>query len=293
MILDSIKQFFTKDNYSMKKAQVYEFLDLTINTITDDIIPSLNNIKETKNLKRIKDNKYFTFIYKECGIKATDNYKAIDKLLEFFTEIQKSNTDLSKIVDNYFQDIVTNKSMSIRSAAIMRILTDIATISAYTSDLLIYLITDEKDTNLPKINFKRVTENAGSYISVMKNYYANYDKILKDIKNIPDDNISIPTDDTNGSNTSMISTFLNKFSIPLPGSNGFIHNPIYHFRMWLVDLDTRKYENLKEKKKYIELKVQELKLREQNENSPELRKQIEYYEDKIAQMEYKMARLKD
>jgi hypothetical protein len=58
--------------------------------------------------------------------------------------------------------------------------------------------------------------------------------------------------------------------------------------MWLVDREMDKYESLKDTKKLIELRINELKLKERETRDPKLEKQIEYYEDKLASIEYEI-----
>lgn len=286
MLLSSIINFFTDTTFTMKKSDAYKYLEFTINSIKDDIIPTLNNIKDSKNLKQLKNNHFFTYIYKQSGISAKDNYQAIERYVEFFTKIEKSYSVLKKLIDNHMQEVMTNKSMSVKSAAILRVLTDISSLTMYMPDLCIFVLTDEKDSDLPKITFKRVKENFANFIEIIKTYYKTYDKTLKDIEYLPDDNIT-PDD----AEKNLIQAMLGRYGADLPSSKGFIGNPIYHIRLWWVDRQIAAYENLKQKKQLLELKVMELKLREQNENDPALRKQIEYYEDKISKMEYALVKL--
>ena len=73
------------------------------------------------------------------------------------------------------------------------------------------------------------------------------------------------------------------------GTTNFTGNPIYHFRKFLVDLELKKLESLKDRKRLIELKLTELKQKQQgNPDDPKLKKQIEYYENKLEQIEHKI-----
>jgi len=74
----------------------------------------------------------------------------------------------------------------------------------------------------------------------------------------------------------------------LPTTN-FVGNPIYHFRKFLVDLELKKLESLKDRKRLLELKLAELKQQQAGKpNDPKLQKQIEYYEKKLEQVEHKI-----
>ena len=63
--------------------------------------------------------------------------------------------------------------------------------------------------------------------------------------------------------------------------------------MWLIDRDIAKLEALKDKKRLIELRIMELKIEEKSGEDGDLSKQIEYYEDKLANIEYKIEKLEE
>jgi len=72
-------------------------------------------------------------------------------------------------------------------------------------------------------------------------------------------------------------------------ATNFIGNPIYHLRLFLVDLSLMRLENLKEKKRLLELKLLELKSRQSGDiNNEKLRKQIEFYEEKLNKLDMKI-----
>lgn len=74
----------------------------------------------------------------------------------------------------------------------------------------------------------------------------------------------------------------------LIGSSGFIGNPIYHIRLFLTDLEVNQYKKLEDEKRLLELKVAELKAKQQGNEDPDLQKQIEYYEQEIKKTEDKI-----
>jgi len=71
-------------------------------------------------------------------------------------------------------------------------------------------------------------------------------------------------------------------------ATNFIGNPIYHIRLFLVDLSLMRLENLKEKKRLLELKLLELKSRQAGHNDEKLKKQIEFYEEKLNKLDMKI-----
>jgi len=70
----------------------------------------------------------------------------------------------------------------------------------------------------------------------------------------------------------------------------FIYNPIYHIRLFLVDLEELRLERLKDSKRLLELRLLELKNRANTENDPKLKEAITYYENKLEKIDRKIER---
>lgn len=70
----------------------------------------------------------------------------------------------------------------------------------------------------------------------------------------------------------------------------FIGNPIYHIRLFLIDLEQLRFERLKESKRLMELRILELKQKEANNDDPKTKKAIAYYEDKLNKLDMKIER---
>ena len=70
----------------------------------------------------------------------------------------------------------------------------------------------------------------------------------------------------------------------------FIYNPIYHIRLFLVDLEELRLERLKDSKRLLELRLLELKNRANTENDPKLKEAITYYENKLEKLDRKIER---
>lgn len=277
-LIDTIQSFV----YSTRKDVAYTFLDHIMRNMNEELLPSFDAIIATKNLDVIKKNKIFPIVYKNANIVASDNYKALEKMRESFTYISKQHSNLKTLIDRDMQDTLINKTMNAKSAAIVKILQDIAAMNSYMLDLLYYLIVDERITNLPKIKLKRIKEDIPKFTEMFKVYGYNFGTLIEEVRKVSDE--PLPEDKTR---IDVIDAILNNNGklVNLPAA-GFVNNPIYHFRMWLVDRDVKKYESLKEKKQLIELRLMELKLEQEDAHDPNLSKQVKYYEEKLADIEY-------
>ena len=277
-LIETIQSFV----YSTRKEVAYEFLDRLMINMKEELLPSLDSIIASKNLDVIKKNTLFTKIYKNCNIVASDNYKALEKYRECFVFIASQHSALKTLIDRGMQDTLVNKTMNAKSAAIVKVLQDLASMNSYMLDLLYFLILDEKLTNLPKIKLKRIKEDIPKFTEMFKVYGFKLKTIIEEIHKVSEE--PLPEDKTR---IDVIDALLNNTGklVDLPVS-GFVNNPIYHFRMWLVDRDVKKYESLKEKKQLIELRLMELKLEQEDDSDPNLTKQVKYYEEKLADIEY-------
>lgn len=277
-LIETIQSFV----YSTRKEVAYEFLDRLMINMKEELLPSFDAIIASKNLDVVKKNKLFTTIYKNSGIVASDNYKALEKYKECFAFIAAQHGSLKNLIDRGMQDTLINKTMNAKSAAIVKLLQDLAAMNSYMLDLLYFVILDEKLTNLPKIKIKRIKEDIPKFTEMFKVYGFKLKTIIEEIHKVSEE--PLPEDKTR---IDVIDALLNNTGklVDLPVS-GFVNNPIYHFRMWLVDRDVKKYESLKEKKQLIELRLMELKLEQEDDSDPNLSKQVKYYEEKLADIEY-------
>lgn len=284
-LFDSLKGFIG----TMKKESVYDYTDLLFQNINDGVLPSFRSVLETPNLKVIKNNKYLSLFANQAELGTRDNYIALQKLEKTFIHISNSQKDIKKLLDAHFPKLMVNNVVRARDAAIVKFLQDLFSMTNYILDLLYFILIENNETDLPKIKLDRIKNGIGDFVTLYKAYSKPIDKILIEIAKMSDEEIPSELDQVL---LEMKEKQLAKNgSLPnLPYSN-FIGNPIYHIRMWLIDKDFQKVESLKIKKQLIELKLMELKLEQNGEKDPALSKQIKYYEDKLAGIEYEIEKL--
>lgn len=272
-------------NHTIKKIEVTKNLENTLGAINDDVIPMLDSLIKNGNISIIKDSLILKSIKYTSGIKSKDNKELLVKIKGIIVNISKAGKNLEKIVSDNLSDIVTDKTATVQDGAILKIVSDITSLCMYIMDFgyLVLIQGKSANTDLPKITLDQIKAGIPAFASILKSYGKDFNKSITELAKLPSNSLFI--DDTK---VSMLEKIVSKFSktIPVPNTTGFINNPIYHFRMWLADNDVAKYESLKEKKKLIELKVLELKLEQDGDNNPKLLQQIEYYENKVATMDY-------
>ena len=274
-------------NHTVKKEELVKNLENTLGALNDDVIPMLDNMVKNGDLDVIKNSPIMNSIKYSSGIKSKDNKELLSKIKGIVVNISKSGKNLEKVVSDHLSEVVTDKTATVKDGAILKMVSDITSLAMFLMDFgyLVLIEGKSENTDLPKIKLQQIKDGVPTFAAILKSYSKDFNKSVNELAKLPSNSLYI--DD---SKVSMLEKIVSKFSrsIPLPNTDGFVNNPIYHFRMWLADRDVAKYESLKEKKKLIELKVLELKTKQDGEDNPKLSKQIEYYENKLSSMEYEI-----
>jgi len=291
-MLQSLLNFFHSMNHTTKKEDVLTNIKRTFDNLNNEVLPTLSNVIENVgNSDVIKKNNNIKLLAISAGIKSKDNKDTLVKLKAILTNIAKNDDLVEKLVNDKLPDVVTDKTVTVRDLAILKLASDLSNLTLFTLDFLYMILTDPKDSDFPKIKFQLIKDGMSDYGILIKTYSDKFTKKIETIGKIAD--LPLETDEHK---SSFFEKLLGKEGkvTNLPNVNNFVGNPIYHIRLWLVDREVKKYENLKDKKKLLELKVLELKAKEANEGeNPKLKKQIEYYEDKISSVEYEIAKIEN
>ena len=288
-MLSEILSIFGSFTGAMKKEAVQEYTDFLYTSINDEVLPTFTTILADKTLDVISKNVTLKNFAQMADLKTTNNYKTLEKMEDLFKTISKTQKQVKDLVNKHCSEVITNKDLKAKDAAIVKFLTDLYTLTSYTLDFLYFIIVDEKHSELPKIKFKKIREGLPNYITLFKAYSKFYTTMLEDIAAIDDETLKTDLDVVQQQMKEMILAKKSKL-VSFPLSN-FIGNPIYHIRMWRVDKEIEKLEALKTKKQLVELKITELRLEKDGGKDKNLSKQIKYYEDKLAGIEYKIEKI--
>lgn len=279
----SITPKFTTFN----KKSFIKSVDFLYNSLNLETIPAIENFAKA-NIDKINKSTFLKNAYKLMGIKG-NNTQATERLKEFFIEVADSEKLVRKEVQSV-RDVVVDKLTSVKEATLIKIVEDFNFLNLYVMDFLYMALVEGGDTDYPKVKIREIHEAVPTFVQIYK-FYSNgkIPGILKEIDDLPDINLNSTDNGGEGFLDTIVSKF--KFLKLLPATNGFIGNPIYHIRMWLVDREIAKYELLKEKRKELELKILELRYKDQGVKDPSIKQQIEYYENKLSRVEYDIAKI--
>jgi len=290
-MLKNLIDYFDKLNHTIKKEDVVTVIDETLDSLNNTVLPTLDAVIKDSTKDTLDNNQVLKRLTMLLGVKGTGRDTLV-KIKGILNNVNKFSKKIESLVNDELNDIVTDKTATVKDAAIIKLVNDINIITMYTNDILyvILLKGDSTSTDLTKARLKEIQDSIPTYANILKQFSRDFSKQLDNITKLSDDLINVEP-----KKIPFLEKLLSKkgSTIDTVDTNNFNGNPIYHIRMWLVDRDIAKYELLKDKKKLIELKLLELKLKQKQEDNPKLAKRIEYYENKIAKIEYQIARYEE
>ena len=279
---NEITSIFTTDKFARIKSKTEATFTAVVYEIENGILPILDNYQDPKNkaiLDNLKNSNTFKII-KE-GLKVNDPSKLLVELEVYFKDILTNQSKIVNSINTILSDSVNEKTITFKQYEMMNYIDDMYSNTYFTTELLYILIRDEKNSMLSQKQVIKLLKQLPSFKLKVLNKVTVKDA-LASIANSSSESIY----DRNSADA--------PDSIKMSGIkvSNFIGNPIFSFRKWLVDKDIDKAKALEDTKNLIELRLLELRNQAAGESDNEgLRKQIEYYEDKLAEVDSKISKL--
>lgn len=279
---NEITSIFTNDKFARIKSKTEATFTAVVYEIENGILPILDNYQDPKNkaiLDNLKNSNTFKII-KE-GLKVNDPSKLLVELEVYFKDILTNQSKIVSSINTILSDSVNEKTITFKQYEMMNYIDDMYSNTYFTTELLYILIRDEKNSMLSQKQVIKLLKQLPSFKLKVLNKVTVKDA-LTSIANSSAESIY----DRNSADA--------PDSIKMSGIkvSNFIGNPIFSFRKWLVDKDIDKAKALEDTKNLIELRLLELRNQAAGESDNEgLRKQIEYYEDKLAEVDSKISKL--
>lgn len=279
---NEITSIFTNDKFARIKSKTEATFTAVVYEIENGILPILDNYQDPKNkaiLDNLKNSNTFKII-KE-GLKVNDPSKLLVELEVYFKDILTNQSKIVSSINTILSDSVNEKTITFKQYEMMNYIDDMYSNTYFTTELLYILIRDEKNSMLSQKQVIKLLKQLPSFKLKVLNKVTVKDA-LASISNSSSESIY----DRNSADA--------PDSIKMSGIkvSNFIGNPIFSFRKWLVDKDIDKAKALEDTKNLIELRLLELRNQAAGESDNEgLRKQIEYYEDKLAEVDSKISKL--
>lgn len=279
---NEITSIFTNDKFARIKSKTEATFTAVVYEIENGILPILDNYQDPKNkaiLDNLKNSNTFKII-KE-GLKVNDPSKLLVELEVYFKDILTNQSKIVSSINTILSDSVNEKTITFKQYEMMNYVDDMYSNTYFTTELLYILIRDEKNSMLSQKQVIKLLKQLPNFKLKVLNK-VTVKEALASIANSSAESIY----DRNSADA--------PDSIKMSGIkvSNFIGNPIFSFRKWLVDKDIDKAKALEDTKNLIELRLLELRNQAAGESDNEgLRKQIEYYEDKLAEVDSKISKL--
>lgn len=290
--MEAIRKLLQDMKHTVKKTDIMEQLNNTVLALNNEVLPTVNELLVLVSEKNLSMEMLpeLSNLNRET-FKSKDVKSFVNNMVISIKNLNAISADLISLADKELPDLLGKDVTTVKQAYLLNVITNITNFTLYTPDIVLYIINliDNKVNNKPLsfVKFKLIE------IRTDLNRYGNLLVMFKDSKNIVSEINKLSKDrvliDSKDNGTFNMLSF-SKSKLPLVG---FIGNPIYHIRMWFVDAEINKYELLKEKKKLTELKILELKARQNNEVDPKLQKAVEYQEEKLARIEYQIRKTEE
>jgi len=266
----------TTQDKAVSKESILSNVEATLSSIHKEVLPAMKEVLDTPEFFRSDNVQVLHRVGSGLSINTSNPANVIKELKTFFKSIEHSGRALTSLIESDFGTRVFHATATAQEAAIMKTVSDITSATLYAIDLL-YLVTLSDDNDLAKKKLQDLEEGISYFIGIVNVYGDHFDKHVVTLSKVAKVHL-----DMKAPASMMDKLFASHGELAaLPMMNGFIHNPIYHVRMWMVDEDMGKLEALKQKKKLLEIKLLELKMASNGKHDERLSKQVAYYEDCI------------
>lgn len=276
----SILPFTGNNKLGTKTLDMVDIVEEEINNVYQPTIELLNDNKQlfkgieaTANFKMVKDH-----------LKVRNVQDLINDLESYGSDVTKNLDALRKAVKAGLHDVINEKTMSLKQYSLFRLVEDTLGNIRFALRISYFILIDPKNSVLSRKFSTDILKNLPKFRDVVLNG-DSIKKQLEEIAKMPIDAIYDRYESDAPSSVSM--SDMNKF-----GKLGFLGNPIYTFRKWLVDREMQKREDLLTNKNMIELRLLELRnIEAGNPNNETIQKQIEYYEDFLESLDQRIAKI--
>ena len=285
-IVDPLSRLFKKEK-TISRESLHEQLVNTNTALITHIKPSLLDTKNKLSKLTTNDRESETLlaIFTSIGINEKSVEEALDSLTKDIDEIIFTSNQMINMVSDFSPTYITNRNVSPRIAFVIHISNMITSIALFTPDLMLHLVDTAFDMDgMPKIRRTNVEENLVQYRVSLNYLRRDMIKVIKEAKELPEVTLDLL-------DTSTLTNFKNSHLIKNMPVDGFVGNPIYHFRKWLVDRDVEKFEAITLKTTLLKSKLEQLQMQSDKEDNPRVAKAIEYLEKEINQNDKELRRL--
>lgn len=270
----------------VKRNDLENEIDDIYSNIRVNIKPMMDLVIDLSRKKNIKLNEISFLDKTSLAADFKDVSKLVIKINSVLDGILANRDDLEDYVSK-IPNTISTAGITTNQALSINVIDNLRFFIEMTGDILLYIAEQYNGTDDSAFTVKitRLKKNLlYDYYNILTGY-SNFKTVIVDLDNMVINN-----------NNDMVESVLSEKDVNVVGRTehlvkGFVGNPIYHIRIWLVNRDIANIKVLEKKKEYVELLLAELELKQSNQYDATIETSIENakalineYEDKIEKL---------
>lgn len=270
----------------VKRNDLENEIDDIYSNIRVNIKPMVDLLIDLSRKKNIKLNE-ISFLDKTS---LAGDFKDVSKLVIKINSVLDGMLANRDDLEDYISKIpnsISTTGLTTNQALSINVIDNLRFFIEMTGDILLYIAEQYNGTDDSAFTVKitRLKKNLlYDYYNILTGY-SNFKTVIVDLDNMVINN-----------NNDMIESVLSEKDVNVVGRTehlvkGFVGNPIYHIRIWLVNRDIANIKVLEKKKEYVELLLAELELKQSNQYDATIETSIENAKALINEYEDKIERL--
>lgn len=290
-----LSDFISSILLRLRKDEVLEDLRITAGELERVVLPAYIDAN-----KYFKSGKFESPEGQEAVKVFYRNYKANRANKNLVVEIHDRLPALLKNLqfvsdenDDLLERDILKDGLTAKKAVLLRAAEQLSFISRYSVDFLNYLLVCETlskggqaERSAPLVE-KKLVDNVVNFARLLSVYGQEPDEFKEAFDSIPDVIVNEKT------YSALAAVYSAGKLDPMETlvMSGFEANPIYHIRLVVAEWQADRYKVYKDKKRMLELRLLQLKMMDDKNPDPKVEREIEYIQNRIEGLEFKMAKM--
>ena len=288
---------------TFKKDRVMEEAGITLEELESVCIPAYAEAVKASGVLKIKSKEVqeFTSIFMRIVNKPSKTGGLIGNINERLLIVRDNLKLIKDKMDSELQDTIVSEGMSVVKANILQALEGIYFISKFSTKLLnaiyVYETAERSENkeqflkdNIIPIDIEYLKKRFPDFCFVLSSLSKPTKEIEKLLANVPDINIR-------SENFAAVGATLDREKVDAFALKdfvrGFAGNPIFHIGMMVAEWQANRYKKASDTKKVLELRLLNLKELNSGHNDAKIEREIQYIQNRIDDIEYKMVKMEE